>query len=384
MPSAEEAAEHLTVRPRPFPGTGKTADRPTENATTAVRNQAMGHSRADIYEKYYTPQVVGADTQAAYLGSPSQSALIALAGRMSLTQDPRAHPCITAQVKAVMDTYVDSDSCCESRIASMRAEIKKRHGLLQAGSSTPLHTAYKSELRKRWQRRQAYRRAVEIEAREDYFRAVGDREIERQMLGRQEEDPQPSPSFCFGERRTLATLMCRMVDVDRLSHEERVKRRLEAFHNMKALCAMAEPKPHISRSPKRGASPAGPDDDGDDAAFDLVFTSLHCPWCFYNERASRAARATTFSKESNLLRHIDQHHLSRKTYGSDALCPYADCSFAPSSEEVLKNHLAREHGRRLRKKRLCNTPRPSGGAHITCLPIHTFEKKYLTTRPSTY
>jgi len=47
-----------------------------EIATTAERNQIMGHSRAEIYDKYYINEVVGTDTQSAYLGTPSKDALI--------------------------------------------------------------------------------------------------------------------------------------------------------------------------------------------------------------------------------------------------------------------------------------------------------------------
>lgn len=336
----------------------------------------MGHSRADIFEKYYTAQVVGADTQSAYLGTPSRSALVALAGRMSLTRDPRAQSRIKVKVEEAMKAYVDPDPDNRSRdVASMRAELIQNHGLLQNAGTTPLHTAYRAECAKRHQRRIAYKRAVEAKAREEYFVTLGDREIEEQLLGPVDEDPIAGPHFYSKERRTLAALMCSVVDVDVLSHEERVSRRFEAFHNMRALCAMVEPRPNVSRSLKRSASPSGPDESEDDGPFDAIFTSLHCPWCFYNERATKEARDTTFSKQNNLLRHIDNHHLSRRTYGADTLCPYPDCAFAPSSEAVLKNHLAKEHGRRLRKKRALATPSPSGKAHITCLPIQSFRKK---------
>lgn len=50
----------------------------------------MGHSRSEIFEKYYLSQVVGADVMSAYLGTPSKDALNRLAGHMSLTRDPRA------------------------------------------------------------------------------------------------------------------------------------------------------------------------------------------------------------------------------------------------------------------------------------------------------
>ncbi len=56
----------------------------------AERNQVMGHSRAEIFDKYYVSHVVRTDLQSAYLGTPSKVGLLRLAGRMDLTRDPTA------------------------------------------------------------------------------------------------------------------------------------------------------------------------------------------------------------------------------------------------------------------------------------------------------
>lgn len=61
----------------------------TEIATTAERNQIMGHSRADIYEKHYQNRVVNIDIAAAILKTPSRSSLLESVGHIGLDHDPR-------------------------------------------------------------------------------------------------------------------------------------------------------------------------------------------------------------------------------------------------------------------------------------------------------
>ncbi|KMP09339.1 hypothetical protein CIHG_06231 [Coccidioides immitis H538.4] len=61
-------------------------------ATTSERNQIMGHSRADIFERYYISVKVKRDVQSAYVGCPAKEAIIQAVGRFSLTHDPRAPP----------------------------------------------------------------------------------------------------------------------------------------------------------------------------------------------------------------------------------------------------------------------------------------------------
>ncbi|OAT11875.1 FluG domain-containing protein [Blastomyces gilchristii SLH14081] len=59
-------------------------------ATPSERNQIMGHSRADIFERYYISMKVKRDVQSAYLGCPPKESIIRTVGRFSLTRDPRA------------------------------------------------------------------------------------------------------------------------------------------------------------------------------------------------------------------------------------------------------------------------------------------------------
>ena len=63
---------------------------PVDVAITSIRSQVLGHSRADIYERYYQSQKVMADVQSAYLGTPAREALIRSLGTMSLTRDHNA------------------------------------------------------------------------------------------------------------------------------------------------------------------------------------------------------------------------------------------------------------------------------------------------------
>src|SRR6266516_3792650 len=119
----------------------------------------MGHSRAEIFDKYYINQIVGTDTQSAYLGTPSKDALIKLAGHMGLTRDPKARQSVKPNRLAItLDPEVQS---LENLRAQLKADITARYGPIKAAKGTELYEIYHTTLadlrnRKELVKRQAF------------------------------------------------------------------------------------------------------------------------------------------------------------------------------------------------------------------------------------
>ena len=88
----------------------------TEIATTAERNQIMGHSRADIYEKHYQNRVVNIDIWGAMLKTPSRSSLLESVGYIGLDRDLRVLQSLKKEEK---DTVL-----ANPELVHLTAEIK--------------------------------------------------------------------------------------------------------------------------------------------------------------------------------------------------------------------------------------------------------------------
>ncbi|TGZ80595.1 hypothetical protein EX30DRAFT_307582 [Ascodesmis nigricans] len=68
-------------------------------ANSAERNQAMGHSRSEIFERHYISQTVKIDVQSAFLGSAPREELIQAVGRLSRDRDVWAPTKLTTTQK---------------------------------------------------------------------------------------------------------------------------------------------------------------------------------------------------------------------------------------------------------------------------------------------
>lgn len=98
-------------------------------ATTAERDQVMGHSHSGIFQ-FYLNQKVKCDVQAAFLGVPSQDTLLRTVGHMSYTMDPNAPTELTEEDKARVSNHPkvaqnkQKLATLEGRITNLR---RRRH-----------------------------------------------------------------------------------------------------------------------------------------------------------------------------------------------------------------------------------------------------------------
>ena len=73
-------------------------------ASVAERDQVMGHAYSGVFQ-FYLNQRVKCDVQAAFLGRPSEKALLKAVGHMSLTADARAPTKLTEEDKIALANH---------------------------------------------------------------------------------------------------------------------------------------------------------------------------------------------------------------------------------------------------------------------------------------
>src|SRR5213078_4392078 len=108
---------------------------------TAVRNLIMGHSNSQIFEQHYLSRRVRQDVQAAYLGRPSEDALIEAAGRMSRSLDPRLPKTLNVDQSSQAECHPKVKELSRSK-ERVRAEIISRYEKIKNAVGTPIHDEY--------------------------------------------------------------------------------------------------------------------------------------------------------------------------------------------------------------------------------------------------
>ncbi len=90
--------------PKIHAGQRLTACDPTGVASVVERDQVMGHADSGVFQSYLN-QRVKCHVQAAFLGRPSEKALLKAVGHMSLTADARAPTKLTDQAIPCQSTW---------------------------------------------------------------------------------------------------------------------------------------------------------------------------------------------------------------------------------------------------------------------------------------
>lgn len=327
----------------------------TEVATVAERNHIMGHARAETFDHYYIQQIVGIDTQSAYLGTPSQDALVRLVGQMSLTRDLRA----AMSVQASVTKHFHDDGNIQKQtkeLEDLRWDIMSQFGSIKASRSSTLFAQYSSVQAKIRNRTQKLKKDAHRQYHQRYFAENSSREIDRQRESRPFDDVVQQPRFSFAERAVLAQVLCRNDNADKLCEQSRRETRQVALCNMISLCQHREQPP--LPPPVRSNENASVAKDEPSSLPALDEKDLDCPWCFYELAFPVDTRTRSFSRLDSLRRHIEDQHLHYIDYSEGASCPFPACEAKESTEEFFRNHLATQHDLKLPKMapRGCSTP----------------------------
>lgn len=317
----------------------------TDVATAAERNQVLGHSRGDIFERYYISQKVKRDVQSAYLGYSARDSIIRAVGMMSLTRDPRVPKDLTDEQKAIIEQDPLLVELKQQRQDLVNA-VKLEYGFVSKARGTDLH-AQLNELEKTIQsERQFLRRQAREEIREQFFATIDTVEIERQLLGLSVadhlkiEDPE-EVHFTFIERRRLARSLFRSLGVDKKHdlHSQRV----QAIRDWASLCNLQgiNHKKNIL-SCEHMISKEEPNlVDADKVP--LICPATQCLFCLGNDQLAYNARTYSFSRTEHLRRHMHNCHLRHLASDIGFPCPHSSCLETVQGVMHFKRHAASVH-----------------------------------------
>ena len=142
----------------------------------------MGYCRAETFDKSYIRQIVGTDTQSAFLDKPSQNALMRVAGQMRLTQDPR----VKTAIRSCPASDIERDARMQTlskELAGLQLELRSKNSKIISVHGTPLGKEYQRVQNKIRSTKKRIERAWRAQSRRDHFATFGCREIDRQRRG---------------------------------------------------------------------------------------------------------------------------------------------------------------------------------------------------------
>lgn len=326
-------------------------------ATEAERNQALGHSRSEIFLRYYIQQQVRADVQSAFLGVPARQALFKAVGRMSLDRDPRVPQSLDAAQRA--DVKRDPrlvSLVCER--ADLRKQLIRDHGMIKDGVGTSTYVKYRAAQRDH--------RNMEIALLEDklkvvkdaFFQSIDTREIEAQLRPRDKEIRSDGellaaalaapPSYTFDERARLALALFENTSAadDALTNRTR---RCAAIEDMANLTFKIQ-TPRLDKERvwtdiadiiAEELEPLCVQDEPD--LYPKVCPSTVCLFCLGNENMTSISRIHSYARKDSLSRHVKVSHLRYIDPLADISCPHPACDSVCKGHNGFKAHAGRAH-----------------------------------------
>lgn len=333
-----------------------------EIATTAERNQIMGHSRFDIYEKHYQNRVVNIDISAAILKTPSRNSLLESVGHIGLDRDPRVPQTLDQKEKDAV--LIDPELVqLTAEIEDYRASVPRQvfcNSKNPEKRTTEWRNLRNLQARRQWLRKKLLRQA-KAEKRRHFFANVDNQDIRQSGLGMPITHNPSVPVYILPPRANLAEIFSQEdPEVTRLYQSDR---RREALQNLVELGQMREPHPQNPASRMKWESnisiregDCGPEgvhmeDDISDIreAFEnmelipLQLPSTMCLFCLGDSELSFVTRTASFSRIDSLRRHIDDLHLSRYDQDVPIVCPHPSCDTSLQDVNHFKNHAATVH-----------------------------------------
>ena len=297
----------------------------------------MCHINAATYQAYIN-QRIQCDTVAAFLGRPSNNALLKAAGHMSRHVDPRAPTNATHLDLQHIRTDPTLVKVIELR-HSLSQEVRRESGSIREAevSGTKLYQMYRAVENKVRSTRAYLRKLAKATTRQEFFNNISI-EINSQLkddagsfldLGPDAWNPQVS--YNLKERRLLAELIC--ADTCDLNDETKLKHRIYTTNAMILLGKERE----IRRV--KSEMKAGTDE------FPQSCDTNQCFFCFWDEYAPINQRLNKFCSTYRARDHMISRHL--KGLGERAvICPEPRCRDKKATFHELRTfqaHLARVH-----------------------------------------
>jgi hypothetical protein len=301
-------------------------------ATTSIRSKVLGHSRADIYERYYQSQKVLEDVDSAYLGTPAREALIRTLGTMSLTRDPNAPKELNQEQLDTIEQDPELVKKCERQQSLVRL-MERKFGSITKARRSELHLEYSQLCNSiKYLRQNLQRESFHI-IREEYFEKIDTVLIEKELLGLSaaEEfkvDDGEQVHFTFHERARLAQNLFDSSDSKEGQDKIHI-RRVQVITDWVALCSLREARNRkVIPTHSTALSPSNGFVDAD--IFPLMCPGTQCLFCLGDVQLPHSAKTYSFSRLDHLRRHVQDCHLK-------FLDPDSFTCTHPACEETLHN-----------------------------------------------
>jgi Protein of unknown function (DUF3435) len=292
-------------------------------ATTSLRSQVLGHSRADIYDRYYQSQKVRQDVQAAFLETAEHKALIRALGNMSLSLDSNVPKGLNDEDKQAAERNSDLVGECERR-SRLAEQMQMEYGSVLKAKGTDLSAEYARLNTYVRNLRNKLRQDAFNAKREAYFEGIDTHIIEQQLQGlcsqKFEVGDEQKVDFSFDERIRLAH---NLFPIGSEENENIIySRRLEVIADWVLLCNLRSP-----RNRKLSTDAAmSPDDVTDPAIFPIKCPGTQCLFCLGDTQLTVGARTYCFANPSNLDRHEQTYHFPYLPSSKPFSCPHPKCA----------------------------------------------------------
>ncbi|KAE8383921.1 hypothetical protein BDV26DRAFT_287333 [Aspergillus bertholletiae] len=330
-------------------GTGEAFD---NVASLPLLQQVMGHAYASVYQKYMN-QRVQCHVQAAFLGIPSENALMNILSHQSRYVDPRApahFDDLTSTQRASISSHPEIIRLQELR-DSLAAEAKELYGSSKNAAGTKIgELKAKAEANLRCAKAKLKKEAFNA-ARGEFFDTIDTKEINKQLdpsfidVDDNEYLPE-SVVHKLEERRRIADLM--KLPTKDLSEKEALDHRLALSNTLIDLGRVVKiPSERISgedittdsASPQSVVSSQLDKDSStpEPRASPIALTNKHCLFCVFSPHYQ-----CYFSTSRKAREHFEKH---LRIFGREEPipCPDGFCQLVLHGHQELKRHANQVH-----------------------------------------
>lgn len=329
----------------------------SETAPLPLLQQVMGHIYASTFQAYMN-QRVQCHVQAAFLGIPSEDALLNILSHQSRYIDPRApshYEDLPATTRESLSTHPEIVSLQEMR-DSIAREAKELYGSMENAAGTKIgELKAKTEAALRCAKARLKKDTFDG-ARDEFFATIDTLEINRQLdpslldIEKQAYEPEKIVHR-LKERRQVAELM--QTSMQNLSEESDMAKRVTMVNALiglgrvvkvpserinpdkKTKCAISIDRISPSKEPPQVETEPSSSPEPRDCPISI--TNRHCLFCVFEPQYQ-----CYFASPRKAREHFEKH--LRKYKPTEPIpCPDGYCQLVLSGHKALKRHAEDVH-----------------------------------------
>ncbi len=324
---------------------GKIAHCCTGEITDAQRNIILQHHNSSVFQKNYASRYMP-DTQAAYRGLKSQTALMRAASGMSRTIDPRRPRRLNLAQQAEVDRHPEV-RLVRRRLKSLLQTFQDQKRSIASAKGTPLYDHYRQAYQAHRNLRRRNEKTLLTEVKERYKKEQPVIDIQHQLKGLPVavEESLQAAEYVFAERVQAIDAIFTFATS---STEEECQRRAAAINALIALCKKQESQGFRRRKAdikarEEQTSPSVSLPPNLSETLPVECKATQCIFCLGNEELSAADRLKTFVSRGDLKKHFHRKHLRHHPDHQPIACPHPRCKATLKGKMHLQNHAEMAH-----------------------------------------